>query len=126
MSGSSSMISTFCNRIPSIKLHWPGRRLDAARRNQYRKAAAATGRALKLNLAFVRFDDVLDEREAEAAPLRVMHEAGADAIELLEYLLLLRARNADAGIGHFDGDEAVAAAHAHIDLLHVVGILDRV
>src|SRR5690349_21490713 len=119
MSGSSSMISTFCNRIPSVKLHGPRRRLGSIHRNQYREAAAAAGRALDLNLALVRLDDVLDEREAQSAPLGVVHEAGADAVELLEYLLLLRARDANAVVGHFDGDKAIAAAHAHVDLLHV-------
>src|SRR5258706_5061528 len=102
MSGSSSMMRTLCNLIPSVILHWICRRLGAVGRNQNRKAAAAPRRAFQLNLAFVRFDDVLDQRQPQAAAFGVVDEAGADAIKLLEDFFLLRARNADALIGYFN------------------------
>src|SRR5690242_15671184 len=126
MSGSSSMIRTLCNLIPSVKLHRPGQGFAAARRDQNREAAAAPRRALKLNFALVRFDDVLDQRQPEATAFGVMHQARADAIELLEDLLLFRARDANPLIDDLNRHESIAPAQAHADLLDVVGILHGV
>src|ERR1051325_6809535 len=91
-----------------------------------RKAAAAPRLALDRHAATVCLNDVLDEREAEAASLHVMHESCADAIEFLENLLLLLSRNAYALI--CDGQTYLLALllKADDDLPCGAGILDGV
>src|SRR5262252_2296032 len=49
-------------------------------------------------------DDVFDDRQPQPAALHVMHQAVADAVELLEDLLALFAGDADAVVDHRDCD----------------------
>ena len=51
--------------------------------------------ALDRHPAAVGLDDVLHDREPQAAPLDVVHQAGAHAVEAVEDLALLVARDAD-------------------------------
>ena len=55
-----------------------------------------------------------------------MNQGVADAVELLEYLLLLTRRNADAAIDHFKLDRAVIAVQLHAHILFIGRILERV
>src|SRR5262249_37304442 len=58
--------------------------------------AAPAERALHLHAAAVGLHDVLDEGEPEPAALRLVHERVLRAVELLEDLLLVGLRHADA------------------------------
>ena len=90
-----------------------GRPIGFAARSAGRcvKVLPSPGCALHLDAAAVRLDDVLHDREPEAAALDVVHQAAADAVELLEDLLLLARRDADAVVAHRDA-HLVAARRA--------------
>src|SRR5437667_1048018 len=90
------------------------------------KLAALAGRALDRDLASVGADYVAHQGKAQAAPLRVVNQRVADAIELVEYLLLLAGWNADAVIDHFKLDRAVVAVQLHAQILLILRILERV
>src|SRR5882762_9871418 len=51
--------------------------------------------ALEHHPPAVHFHDVLHDRQPQTAPLDLVHQRGADAVEAVEDLLLLAARDAD-------------------------------
>src|SRR5215213_5395823 len=91
-----------------------------------RERAAGAVLALDGDPASVCLYYVLDYREAQAAPLHVVHEARAYAVELLEYLLLVCLRDAHAFVRDRYGYLAVLLTEPHEYLLAGAGILDGV
>ncbi len=78
------------------------------------------------NLAAVSLHDMAHQRKAQAAAFGVVNQRIAHPIELLENLLLLLMRNADALVHHFQLHRAVVAIKIHADKLSVLRILERV
>src|SRR5262245_36198313 len=80
--------------------------LRQPRRDPDGEGAPLARLALDRDPAAVHLDDVLDERKPEAAPLDIVQQRRADAVEAIEDLGLLLARDADAAVAHRDGDLA--------------------
>src|SRR5207249_991350 len=70
--------------------------------------------------------DVLHDRQPQTAPLDLVHQRRADAVEAVEDLLLLAPRDADAAIADRDNRRVAVARQTHRDLLRLTGVLDRV
>src|SRR5438105_1598319 len=95
---------------------WPGRlgRFDRRRKRQDdRKLASLAGRALDGNLSSMRLNDVLHQRQPQAAAFVLMAERIADPIKLVEDLVLLGARDADAIVGYIQPHRSVGSIKAH-------------
>src|SRR5262245_1513165 len=88
--------------------------------------AAASEFALDSDLSLMRLDDVLDDCEAQARAFDVVDHSRADAVKLLEYPLLLVARDADSEILHRDRGETVALAEPQPDIFGAFRIFDGV
>ena len=105
--------------------------LAARRQRQHQRERAALARlARHLDAPAVRLHDVPHEGEAEAAALRGVHQAALGAVELLEDLLLLRARDADAVVGHRDQHRARPRGATRISIrfsswLYLIALLTR-
>src|SRR5438270_90503 len=121
MARSSSMTRTRpipgrCNAIRS----GGGGQLDA-------EGGAFSLLALDLDAAAVGLDDALGDGEPQAGAFGVAGEQVVGAIEALEDALALVGADADAVVGHLDGDRSVAPAPAaQPDALVGTGVLDRV
>src|SRR5262245_18578918 len=76
----------------------------------------AIGFVLDSDSPVVSLDDVLDDRQTQSAAFHVMHQAIADAIELLEDLLALSAGDADAVVYHRDRDRIALFGEPDHDL----------
>src|SRR5687768_17112381 len=75
---------------------WPVTFLEAplfGERQDERKGAALTGRAVELDAAAVRADHVLHDGQPETRPFAFARKPVVDAIKLLEDALVLRGRN---------------------------------
>ena len=68
------------------------------------KVAALAGRALQMDFAAEQARQFAADRKAEAGAAIFAAGAGVGLLERLEDQLLLVLRDADAGIGHFEGD----------------------
>jgi hypothetical protein len=88
--------------------------------------ASFAGRALHRDLSPVRLDDVTHQGEPQSTALGVVNQRIANAIELLEYLVLLVRWNADTVVNHFQLDRAVIAVELHAQELFNLRILQRV
>src|SRR2546427_4183711 len=71
------------------------------------EGAACPGLALNHDAPAVHLHDVLHDRQPQPAPLHLVHQPRPDAVEAVEDLLLLGARDADAVVAHRD-DRLVA------------------
>ena len=83
---------------------WPG----IGDRQIERKRAADAGRAAQLDFAAQQARQFAADREAEAGAAVFAAGAGVGLLERLEDDLLFLERNADAGIGDLEGDDALA------------------
>src|SRR6185369_6048987 len=77
-----------------------------ARRQKDAKDAAAAARILDGDLAAVRLDQLLDDRQANARAARAGVHRRAPLLEAAEQALLQIVVDADAGVAHGDGDAA--------------------
>ena len=80
-----------------------------------RELAARSGRAPHADASAVRFDDALDQAQAEAGALDLRRDDVGGAIERLEDPALIGRRDADAAIGDRDVHLAPGVARANAD-----------
>src|SRR5439155_26486348 len=96
-------------------LHLPSCRCSPAavlcrmQRKSNSEFAAGPRRTVHRNIAAVRLGDMLHQGKSQAATLGVVNQRIADAIELLENLVLLVGRYANAVINHFQLHASVFA-----------------
>ena len=83
-------------------------RTDVFHRQIEREGAALARRAVQLDFAAEQVREFAADREAEAGAAVLAAGAGVGLLERLEDDLLLFQRNADAGVGHLEGDDAQA------------------
>ena len=81
------------------------RRADIFHRQIEREGAAVAGRAAQLDFAAEQVRKFAADGEAQAGAAVFAAGAGVGLLERLEDDLLLLQRNADAGVGHFEGDD---------------------
>src|SRR5690606_39784964 len=90
------------------------------------KRTALSERAFDADAAPVELQDLAHVMQAEPESLDVMHVARGHAVELLEQVLLVRGRDAEAAIHDVDPDGAVLVAGADVDRLVRRTVLHRV
>src|ERR1051326_6155388 len=78
-----------------------------------REGAALSGRALHGDRAAVQLDEALRQRETQPSPFA--RALPTDLAELLEDLLLILGRDADARVAHRDAHGAVLARRGDLD-----------
>src|SRR6516225_1044825 len=71
-------------------------------------------------------NDMAYQGKPQSAPLRVVNQRVAHAIELLENLKLLARRNAHPVVDHFQFDRAVVSVELHAQILLNLRVLQRV
>ena len=103
----------------------PCRRLRTAREEQ-RDRRAAAGLAFQLDRSTVELCAVLDDRKAETRSADLLGMALVYAVEALEDPLLIRLRDADAGIRNRENRLLIGAGHLHFDGAVVIVIFDCV
>src|ERR1043166_3354583 len=81
-----------------------------------RERAPLADPALDRHPAAMSLDDVADDRQPEAAPLDVVHQAGTHAVEAVEDLVHLVARDADAVVADRDHHPSAFAPQRDRDL----------
>ena len=86
------------------------------RREVNYESAPSTRLAIDFDSPTMGFHNMLDDRETEAVSFYVVHKSSAHAIELLEDLTLILARDTDAMIDHGDGYIAAILTHPDQDL----------
>src|SRR5207244_9415428 len=74
----------------------------------------------------MRLRNVADQRQAQAASFRVMHQRIAGPVELLEDLRLLAPGDADAVINYLELYRSIFPVQLHAQELFVSRILQRV
>src|SRR5581483_6785611 len=91
-----------------------------------RECRAVARPARHFDAAAVGLHDVRHDGQTEPRAFDVVNETAADAIELLEDLLLLARLDPDAVVGDRDAQRAIFHIRAHLDLLPLAGILHGV
>src|SRR6187431_2978129 len=87
----------------------------AGQRQIQDEAAAPAAIAVHGHPAPVRFHDMLDESEPDAAAAPALRVAGPDPVELFEDPRVLGGGDADAVVGHLEPDLVARAAGADLD-----------
>src|SRR5579864_3648457 len=85
------------------------RRFFLVHRQRDYELASPARHAFHGNIAAMRLHDVPHQRQTQPASLGVVHQRVAYAVKLLENLVLLGARDADAVVHHLQLDRAVLA-----------------
>src|SRR5215217_2230635 len=107
MLGSSSMIRTLANLCFSYQ------------REQDRKTTSLPDFTLDRDGSVMSFDNVLHQRQTQAAALYIMDQPVTHTVKLFENLCLFSARNSNAFICYFNGQIRSAPFQCDRKLLHV-------
>src|SRR2546426_6418832 len=98
----------------------------APQRQAERERAPLSRLALDHDAAAVHAHDMLHDRQTETASLDLVHQPRADAMEAVEDLLLLGARDTDAVVAHRHHQLVPLPAEPDADFLRVARVLHRV